>query len=257
MGKIFISYRHEDAGDAAGRLKDNLSEEFGPDSIFIDVDDIALGRDFRVVIEETLSQCGVLLAVMGKTWLQNTDQKGRRRLDQPGDFVRLEIGTALKRDIPVIPVCVQGAGVPDSDDLPDDLKDFAFRNAFELTHARWHSDVQLLIEKLRSYMGDPGRSSNCLNGTWRDFGGDPGASFTWIFSVSGTSLIIHRTDEWITGKFKASGDIWKGELQGGGVGGIWKNVVLTPNADCSLVDASKDGYRVWSYKRTDEIPNLK
>jgi hypothetical protein len=152
MGKIFISYRRDDAGEAAGRLSDNLVERFGRDNIFMDVDGIALGRDFRTVIEETLSQCGVMLAVMGKDWLQNKDAKGNRRLDQPTDFVRLEITTALKRDIPVIPVCVQGASVPSCDDLPDDLKNFAFRNAFELTHARWSSDVQLLTERLRPLM---------------------------------------------------------------------------------------------------------
>ena len=152
MGKIFISYRRDDAGEAAGRLSDNLVERFGRDSIFMDVDGIALGRDFRTVIEETLGQCGVMLAVMGKDWLQSKDAKGNRRLDQPTDYVRLEITTALKRDIPVIPVCVQGASVPSCDDLPDALKNFAFRNAFELTHARWSSDVQLLTERLRPYM---------------------------------------------------------------------------------------------------------
>ena len=152
MGKIFISYRRDDAGEAAGRLSDNLVERFGRDNIFMDVDGIALGRDFRTVIEETLSQCGVMLAVMGKDWVQNKDAKGNRRLDQPTDFVRLEITTALKRDIPVIPVCVQGASVPSCDDLPDELKNFAFRNAFELTHARWSSDVQLLTERLRPLM---------------------------------------------------------------------------------------------------------
>jgi hypothetical protein len=155
MGKIFISYRRDDAGEAAGRLSDNLRECFGQDSVFMDVDGIGLGRDFRKVIGETLSQCGVMLAVMGKTWLQNTDAKGNRRLDQPADFVRLEIATALKRDIDVIPVCVQGAGVPSADDLPDDLKDFAFRNAIELTHAKWNSDAQLLIEHLRPIVEKP------------------------------------------------------------------------------------------------------
>jgi hypothetical protein len=153
MNKIFISYRRDDAAEAAGRLSDNLTERFGLDSVFMDVDGIALGRDFRTVIEETLGQCSVMLAVIGKTWLQNTDAKGNRRIDQPGDFVRLEIGTALKRNIPVIPVCVQGARVPTPDDLPDDLKNFAFRNAIELTHPRWNSDVQLLTEKLRPLMG--------------------------------------------------------------------------------------------------------
>jgi TIR domain len=154
MNKIFISYRRDDAGDAAGRLSDHLTECFGRDSVFMDVDGIALGRDFREVIDETLGQCGVMLAVMGKTWLQNTDAKGNRRIDQPGDFVRLEIGTALKRDIPVIPVRVQGAGIPSQNDLPDDLKDFAFRNAIELSQDRWRSDVQNLTEKLRPLMGE-------------------------------------------------------------------------------------------------------
>jgi hypothetical protein len=154
MNKIFISYRRDDAGDAAGRLSDRLTECFGGDSVFMDVDGIALGRDFRMVIDETLRQCGVMLAIMGKTWLQNTDAKGNRRIDQPGDFVRLEIGTALKRDIPVIPVRVQGAGVPSENDLPDDLKKFAYRNAIELSQDRWHSDVQNLIEKMRPLMGE-------------------------------------------------------------------------------------------------------
>jgi TIR domain len=152
MRKIFISYRRDDAEEAAGRLSDHLVTQFGRDNIFMDVDGIDPGRDFRKVIDETLTQCDVLLGVIGRNWLDTKDETGKRRLENDSDFVRLEIASALRRDIPVIPVRVQGATVPKPDQLPDDLKDFAYRNAVELTHERWNSDVQVLVEKLRRLM---------------------------------------------------------------------------------------------------------
>ena len=148
MRKIFISYRREDADEAAGRLSDHLVNQFGQDSIFMDVDGIAPGRDFRKVIDETLTECDVLLGVMGRNWLDIKDEAGKRRLDNESDFVRLEIASALRRDIPVIPVRVQGASIPKPDQLPADLQDFSYRNAVELTHERWNSDVHVLVEKL-------------------------------------------------------------------------------------------------------------
>jgi len=155
MRKIFISYRRDDADEAAGRLSDHLVNQFGQDSVFMDVDGIAPGRDFRKVIEETLTQCDVLLGVMGRNWLDIKDEGGKRRLDNESDFVRLEIASALRRDIPVIPVRVQGATVPKPDSLPADLKDFSYRNAVELTHERWNSDVQLLVDKMRRLFNEP------------------------------------------------------------------------------------------------------
>lgn len=155
MRKIFISYRRDDADEAAGRLSDHLVTQFGQDSVFMDVDGIAPGRDFRKVIEETLTQCDVLLGVMGRNWLDIKDETGKRRLENDYDFVRLEIASALRRDIPVIPVRVQGATVPKPDTLPDDLKDFSYRNAVELTHERWNSDVQVLVDKMRRLFNEP------------------------------------------------------------------------------------------------------
>jgi hypothetical protein len=149
MSKIFISYRRDDSDEAAGRLSDHLVSQFGQDNVFMDVDGIAPGRDFRKVIDETLTQCDVLLGVLGRNWVDAKDEHGNRRLDNESDFVRLEIGSALRRDIPVIPVRVQGAIVPKPDQLPSDLKDFAYRNSVELTHERWNSDVQVLVDKLR------------------------------------------------------------------------------------------------------------
>lgn len=154
MSKIFISYRRDDAEEAAGRLSDHLVSQFGSENIFMDVDGIDPGQDFRKAIDEILTKCDLLLGVVGKNWLDCKDETGNRRLDDPRDFVRLEIATALKRDIPVIPIRVQGAYLPKANQLPDELQGFAFRNAFELTHERWNSDVQLLTEKLRRYMID-------------------------------------------------------------------------------------------------------
>lgn len=155
MRKIFISYRREDSDEAAGRLSDHLVRQFGQDRVFMDVDGIAPGRDFRKVIDETLAQCDVLLGVIGRSWLDARDAAGKRRLDDESDFVRLEIATALRRDIPVIPVRVQGAGIPKPDQLPDDLKDFSYRNAVELTHERWNSDVKVLADKLGAMFNEP------------------------------------------------------------------------------------------------------
>ena len=155
MRKIFISYRRDDSDEAASRLSDQLVLQFGQERIFMDVDGIAPGRDFRKVIDETLAQCDVLLGVLGRSWLDVRDDAGKRRLDNESDFVRLEIATALRRDIPVIPVRVQGAAVPKPEQLPDDLKEFSYRNAVELTHERWNSDVKVLVDKLRVMFNEP------------------------------------------------------------------------------------------------------
>jgi hypothetical protein len=149
LRSIFISYRRNDTEGEAGRLFDDLISEFGENSVFMDVAAIEAGRDFRKVIDESVSTCGILLAIVGKNWVDAKDENGNRRLDDPMDFVRLETASALRRDIPVIPVLVRGAKMPRPEDLPDDLRDLAYRNCVELTHARWGSDLQLLMEALR------------------------------------------------------------------------------------------------------------
>src|SRR5687767_1165193 len=152
MRTIFISYRREDAEGQAGRLFDDLAAQFGEASVFMDVSGIAAGHDFRQVIDEHVASCGVLLAVIGKGWLSARDEQGQCRLDDPTDFVRLETVSALKRGIPVVPVLVHGARMPKAEQLPGDLAPLAYRNGVELTHARWDSDVQLLIKALTPYV---------------------------------------------------------------------------------------------------------
>jgi len=149
---IFISYRRNDAEGEAGRLFDDLAARFSEKSVFMDVDAIKPGYDFRKAIDESIDGCSVLLAIIGPTWYTARNQAGEFRLEQENDFVRLEIGSALRRRIPVIPVLVRGTKMPTAEELPVDLKDLAYRNAVELTHARWKSDVQLLISALGPYI---------------------------------------------------------------------------------------------------------
>ena len=147
-GQIFISYRRDDASYPAGRLYDRLSAHFLQNQIFIDVDNLEPGTDFVEAIERSVGSCDALIAVIGKRWIVSPDEEGKRRLDNPDDFVRLEIATALKRNIRVIPVLVDGALMPRSSDLPDDLKLLARRNAVEVSHSRFNADLGRLIAAL-------------------------------------------------------------------------------------------------------------
>ena len=149
---IFISYRRDDAEGEAGRLYDDLVRAYGNDAVFMDVAGIAPGLDFRKAIDDNVAGCGVFLAIIGSQWATITGTDGRRRLDDDNDFVRLEIASALARNIAVIPVLVHDARMPHPEQLPDNIKDFAYRNSVEISHARWNSDVQLLIDALKQYV---------------------------------------------------------------------------------------------------------
>src|SRR5512135_2594450 len=125
---VFISYRRKDSQYIADRIYDWLEREFGRDSLFKDTDAISYGWDFRKSLQDAVTRCDVLLAVIGPRWLGETDESGRRRVDDPGDWVRIEIETALKRDIPVIPLLVDGASFPRGEDLPSSLQELLYRN---------------------------------------------------------------------------------------------------------------------------------
>lgn len=150
MRGVFISYRRQDSQSAAGRLADHLKDHLGSVPIFRDVETIEPGVDFVDAIDHALKSCSVLLAVIGPRWLTITDVTGRRRIDDPHDYNRLEVAAALKRsDVRVIPVLVEGTQMLATDDLPDDLKSLSRRNAIELSDKRWDYDVSQLVETLR------------------------------------------------------------------------------------------------------------
>src|SRR5262245_33391637 len=136
MPQIFLSYRRSDSAYAADTLSDKLQEHFGESAVFFDVDTIPLGVDFREHIANAVGKCDVLLAIIGDQWVRAVDKQGNRRLDDPSDFVRIEIESALKRNIPVIPVLVEQVEMPSADDLPPSLQNIVFRNAIELSAGR-------------------------------------------------------------------------------------------------------------------------
>jgi hypothetical protein len=133
----------------------------------MDVDAIQPGRDFRKSIHENVGGCSVLLAMIGPDWLETKDADGARRLDNENDYVRLEIAAALKRDIPVVPVIVRGARMPKAHQLPEEVRELAYRNSVELTHARWKSDVQVLIRALSPYLGKTGDHADASTASLR------------------------------------------------------------------------------------------
>lgn len=146
---IFISYRHEDAPAHAGRLYDGLEEVFGPDQVFMDVGTLEPGTNFVKKIESAVGSADALLVVIGRGWLTAKNVDGERRLDDPEDFVRLEVALALAGEAVVIPVLVGGAVMPAEEDLPPDLVPLAHRHALTLFDTDWRSGQDRLVAVLR------------------------------------------------------------------------------------------------------------
>jgi hypothetical protein len=147
VNRIFINYRRDDSLLYADRLQEVLSEHFGRDEVFRDVDTIEMGLDFVHAIDRALSQADVMLVLIGRHWLVGAD--GRTRLQEPDDYVRLEVARGLERpNVRVIPVLVGGAEMPRSDDLPQDLASLTRRHAFEMTDNRWRYDRDELVRRL-------------------------------------------------------------------------------------------------------------
>lgn len=145
--KVFISYRRDDSAPYAGRIHDRLEDNF---DFFMDVDAIPLGQDFREIIEREVSECEVLLALIGKNWLGD-DGEGNHRIVSHRDFVRVEIAAALKNGIPVIPVLLDGAHLPSEHLLPDDLHQLLYRNGIEVRHASFPADIEKLRRGVEGY----------------------------------------------------------------------------------------------------------
>ncbi len=147
--KIFISYGRSDSRDISGRICDRLRSALGESSVFMDVDDLPLGRHFPDYLRQEVENCHAFLAVIGDSWLTATDEDGKRRLDDPDDFVRIEIESALKRPIPLIPVLVGEKPMPAIKDLRAELRELSFRNGFELRSKKFNADMGELLERLR------------------------------------------------------------------------------------------------------------
>jgi uncharacterized membrane protein YhaH (DUF805 family) len=151
--RIFINYRRSDSPGAAGRLYDRLQQHFERNQVFMDVDAIEPGIDFVKSLDEQVSTCGAFIAVIGPDWLATKTSDGRSRLHEPTDYVRVEIESALKRDIRVIPVLVDGAIMPRPSDLPPSIEALARRNAVEIAHHRFAADCDSLAGGIKRALG--------------------------------------------------------------------------------------------------------
>jgi hypothetical protein len=186
MAKIFISYRRDGGAGFSGRLADDLERHFDASDVFRDVEDIASGDDFVERLDNALRDCQVFLAVIGRTWLAGADGR-RKRLDDPKDFVHTEIARALERGVRVIPVLVDGATMPAEQDLPDDLKPFARRQAQELSDSRWEYDVEKLIGAVRAALAGDVKQPGPVT---------PRARLRWIASAAAIALLAISGAAW-------------------------------------------------------------
>src|ERR1700733_7482346 len=160
MPKIAISYRRKDSDAITGRIRDRIARHFGDDSVFMDIDNIPLGIDFRKRIQEVLHENQILLAIIGPNWT-GPAQGARARIFDPTDPVRIEVETAVQRGIPTIPVLVGGATMPSASELPESLKDLPFYNAGEVSSGvDFHPHVDRLIRAMEQIL--KGKSSSKL-----------------------------------------------------------------------------------------------
>jgi TIR domain len=148
-GRVFISYRRSDSADIAGRIYDRLVDKFGKELVFKDVDSIPLGVDFKEYLGMKVGECKVLLAIIGDHWVDASDATGKKRLDDPADFVRVEIEFALERGITVIPLVVRGAQMPIESNLPASLSKLVYKNGIQIRpDPDFHHDMDRLISAL-------------------------------------------------------------------------------------------------------------
>jgi hypothetical protein len=157
-GGIFVSYRRQESSYVAGRLYDRFVDHFGSSRVFMDVDTIEPGVDFAEAISHAVAFCDVLLAIIGPNWLMAVDKQGRRRLEDQNDIVRIEIESALARNVRVIPILVEDAPMPMQQDLPESLASLSRRNAFIVRHESFRYDIERLITSIEGVIGDRSRA---------------------------------------------------------------------------------------------------
>jgi hypothetical protein len=196
--RIFISYRRQDSPGFAGRIADHLDRYFGEASVFRDVEAIEYGTDFVIAIDRAVTSCALLVVVIGNAWMTVKDAQGRRRLENEDDFVRLEVATALKRGIRVIPVLVQGASPPKAEELPADLQAIARRQAIEISDERFGDDMERLIRAVESGLEKAGAGDLLARRTVRKTrSGRPDAAVRWKLPlIAGGTLAVLLGGGW-------------------------------------------------------------
>jgi hypothetical protein len=152
MSRIFINYRRSDSGGYAGRIYEALKRRSEAWQVFMDVDTIHAGLDFTEAIERAIQSADLMLVVIGKEWLVDAD--GRRRLDDPHDFVRIELEAALKSNVRMIPILIGEAKMPTEQELPPALAMLNRRQVFQIRDAQWQLDLGELLKRVDRALGE-------------------------------------------------------------------------------------------------------
>jgi len=240
--KVFINYRRDDSIGMAGRLHDRLAQIFGRGNLFMDVDNIPVGRDFEDYLNSQVAACDAMLTVIGPNWLTAKDENGQRRLDNPEDFVVIEIGAALARNIPVVPVLVDGARMPKASELPDSLKPLVRRQAIEMRHAHFGKDAEALITRMGEALGD-----KVLVSEQRKTLGDDGRRRVW---PTLKKHLISTAVGLLIGLLVLA---WLQPLTSGGISLLLLLVVAFANAGALLVPATDKTMKVPAPKKETSI----
>jgi TIR domain-containing protein len=198
MASIFISYRRGDTAGHAGRLSDGLTAQFGEGTVFMDLEAIMPGVDYEERIRQAVGSCDVALILIGDEWLTMTTADGGRRIDDPGDFVRLEVASALARDdLEVVPVLVEEAEMPSPRELPDDIARLSRINAIELTDQRWRYDLGRLVDAIRPALGETTAARRRWPAWWKIAGpvAAVAVAAAAVLAVTGGSSKKHPSSE--------------------------------------------------------------
>jgi tetratricopeptide (TPR) repeat protein len=231
-GTIFINYRREDSISTAGRLHDRLAQAFGRKNIFMDVDHIPAGVDFVAHLNSQVAACKIVLVVIGPHWLDAKDESGGRRLDNPDDFVTIEIATALARNIRVVPILVDGAGMPKARELPDSLKLLARRQAVEVRQLHFGRDAEALVERVREALN----GDSVTLRLWRGKAVAGAAAVAVLLLVGGIGLSWTSISVWTP---------WAGTREGG-------NAKAQAEAQAKRKADEAEQYRLASLKAEQE-----
>jgi Tol biopolymer transport system component len=191
---IFISYRRSDNPDAVGRIYDRLVSEFGKARVFKDVDSIPLGQDFRSHLNDIVGNCAAVLAIIGPRWVDTRNEAGQRRLEDPDDFVRIELEAALSRNVPVVPVLVGHAPIPGSSQLPASLASLAFRQSIEVRpDPDFHNDATRLVSALKVIVDPNAPVAHPLEHAKATAGPKPWRKFVWAIAIAGVLVPVVTT----------------------------------------------------------------
>jgi hypothetical protein len=185
MSGIFVSYRRDDSSGYATLLYDQLASRYGEQNVFMDVDSLEPGKDYGASIHDRVDTCDVMVAVIGPRWLTTADTAGGRRLDDPEDWVRAEVSSALARDVRVIPVLVDGAAMPGARELPEPLAGLARREALALSNRHVRQDMRRLNEAIDDELNARGRGS-----PWHELRGRLGARGLAIAAAAVAVLLV-------------------------------------------------------------------